>query len=105
MLTVAKSAVQLAVFLQNPYITVKPAQTWRQSSKTVASSLAGYLKVTQAVQHLILTLCREAVATGDLGLSGVTAVEGGAFLYEHWTCSAVDRSIHWKEENRNIYNI
>ena len=49
---------------------------------------------TQTLTHFILTLCREAVATGDLGLSGLTAVEGGTLLLQHWSCGAVDRSVH-----------
>ena len=52
--------------------------------------------------HFILTLCREAVATGDLGLSGLTAVEGGTLLLQHWSCGAVDCSVHCRGEDRRV---
>lgn len=53
-------------------------------------------------KHFILTLCWEAIATSDLGLSGLTAVEGGTLLYQHWTCSTVDRPVHWRGEDRRF---
>lgn len=60
------------------------------------------LEELDVLKHFILTLCWESIATGDLGLSGLTAVEGGTLLHKHWACSAVDRSVHWRGEHRRF---
>lgn len=49
--------------------------------------------------YWVLTLCRKAVATGDLGLAGLTALERSTFLHQYRTSSAVDRPVHWRKEN------
>ena len=60
------------------------------------------LEVQQTLTHFILTLCRQAVATGDLGLSSLAATEGSALLFQQRPCSAVDRSVHCRRDDRRF---
>lgn len=50
----------------------------------------------------VLTLCREAVTTSDLGLAGLTALERSTFLQECWTGGAVDGPVHWRREEDGV---
>lgn len=52
--------------------------------------------------HFTLTLCREAVATGDLGLPRLAAVERSALVLEQRTRSPVDGSVHCKHRQWEI---
>lgn len=52
--------------------------------------------------HQVLTLCREAITTGDFGLAGLTALEKSTFLHQYRTSSAVDRPIHWGREEDGV---
>lgn len=48
--------------------------------------------------YWVLTLCREAISTGDLGLAGLTALERSTFLHQYQASSAVDGPVHWRRE-------
>lgn len=52
--------------------------------------------------YWVLTLCREAVTTGNLGLAGLTALERSTFLHKYRTSSAVDRPVHWRREDDSV---
>lgn len=49
-------------------------------------------------QRQVLTSGGEVVATGDLGVAGVTATQGVALVVEAGSCCFVYAAINWKTE-------